>query len=98
MLNYFTRLAPRRAAKSEKSVERILRENTFILKLWRAEMSQLFQNGKIENGLTDRDAHTRVTLLGLKDAEWKILDGKMRIARDIDERLQGHVRKKCRAF
>jgi hypothetical protein len=53
-------------------------------------MTELFENGKIENVLTDRDSHTRFTLLGLKDAEWKILDGKMRIAGDFDEGFEGH--------
>jgi hypothetical protein len=53
-------------------------------------MSQLFQDRKVENVLTDRDSHTRFTLFRLKDAEWKILDRKMRLARDIDEGLERH--------
>ena len=90
MLNHFARFAPRRAAKGEKRVERILRENTSPLKLWRAEMSQLFQNRKIENVLTDRDAYAWFTLCRLKDAEWKILDRKMGVARNVNEGFEGH--------
>ena len=85
MLDYFARFAPRRTAQCEKRVERILRKNTSILKLRQAEVSLLFQNGKIDNVLTDRDSHPRFALLGLKDAEWKILDRKMRIARNVNE-------------
>ena len=48
-------------------------------------MSQLFQDRKIDNQLTDRDSYTRFTLLGLKDAEWKILDRKMRIRCDVNK-------------
>ena len=90
MLNHFARFAPHRTTKGEKRVERILQENTSPLKLWRAEMSQLFQNGQIENVLTDRDSDPRFALLGLKDAEWKILDGKMRIARNVNKGFECH--------
>jgi len=54
-------------------------------------MAEFFENGKIENVLTDRDSHARVTLLGLKDTEWKIFDWKMRIARDFDKSAQRRI-------
>src|SRR5213078_4433228 len=55
---------------------------------WRAEVSQLFQNRQIENVLTDRDADTRRTLYRLKDSKGQILDGKMRIASNVDKRFK----------
>jgi hypothetical protein len=103
MLNYFTRFAPPWPSESEKRIERILRENLSIhsagasgtadrqdrfFKLWQTEMSLLFQNGKIENVLTDCDAHTRRTLFWLKNSERQILDGKMRIASNVDKRFK----------
>src|SRR5260370_16979199 len=90
MVKHLASFPPRRRAKSKERVERILRENTSPLKLWRTEMSLLFENGKIENVLTDRDSHTWFALLGLEDAEWKILDGTMRIARNGNEGFEGH--------
>ena len=97
MLNYLARLTPRRPAESEKCIERILRENLSIhstgigdwfSEFWRAEVSQLFQNRQIENVLTDRDADTRRTLYRLKDSKGQILDGKMRIASNVDKRFK----------
>ena len=88
MLNYLPRFTPRRPTESEKCVERILRENLLPLKLWRAEESQLFQNRQIENVFTDRDADTRRTLFRFEDSKGQILDGKMRIASDVDKRFK----------
>ena len=88
MLNYLARLTPRRPAESEKCVERILRQNLLPLKLWRTEVSQLFQNRQIENVLTDRDADMRRTLFRFEDSKGQILDGKMRIASDVDKRFK----------
>src|SRR6266480_5034918 len=88
MLNYLARLTPRRPADSEKCVERILRENLLPLKLWRTEMSQLFQNRKIEYVLTDRNADTRRILLRFENSKGKILDGKMRIVSNVDKRFK----------
>src|SRR5438046_8949264 len=88
MLNYLARLTPRRPAESEKCVERILRENLLPLKLWRTEVSQLFQNRKIENVLTDRDADMRRTLFRFEDSKGQVLDWKMRIASNVDKRFK----------
>ena len=77
MLNDFTRLAPCRSAQREKGVKRIVRKHVLILKLGRAEMTQFFENGEIDNQIADRDSDTRFTPFGSKDAEWKILDGKV---------------------
>ena len=90
MLNDFTRLAPRWSAQCEKGVQRIFRKHMSILKLGVAEMTESFENGKIGNQITDRDSDSRFTQFGSKDAEWKTLDGKMRIGWDFDERLEGH--------
>ena len=88
MLNYLARLTPRRPADSEKCVERILRENLSPLKLWQTEVSQLFQNRKIENVLTDRDADMRRTLFRFEDSKGQVLDWKMRIASNVDKRFK----------
>ena len=48
-------------------------------------MTELFQHGKIDNQIADGDSYARFTLPRLKDAERKILDGKMRIRRDLDK-------------
>ena len=42
-------------------------------------MTELFQRGEINNQIPNRDAHTRFALLGLENAEGKILQRKMRI-------------------
>ncbi len=90
MLNDFSRSAPRRPAQREKRIQRIFRKHMSILKLGLAEMAELFENGKINNQIADCDSDTRFTPFPLKDAEGKILDGKVRIAWDFDERLERH--------
>src|SRR5437762_207916 len=68
MLNDFARLAPGRSPKGKKRVQGILRKNMSLhsafaqdrfLKLRRTEMSQLFQNRKIDNQIADRNSNTR---------------------------------------
>src|SRR5438067_9021881 len=88
MLNYLARLTPRRPAGSEKCVERILRENLSPLKHWQTEVSQLFQNRKIENELTHLDPHMRRTLYRFEDSKAHVLDCKMRIAPNVDKRFK----------
>ena len=49
-------------------------------------MSELFEHRKIDNQIADGDSHARFgSLFRLKNAEGKILDGKMRTGRDVDE-------------
>ena len=48
-------------------------------------MAEFFENGKIDNQITDRDSHPGLRLFRLENAEWKILNRKMRIAWDFDE-------------
>ena len=48
-------------------------------------MAEFFESGKIDNQIADGDSGARFTSFGLKDAEGQILDGKMRIGRDVDE-------------
>ena len=90
MLEDFTRFAPRWATQREKRVQRILRKHLSVPKFRRAEMTELLEHGKIDNQITDRDSDARFTFFRLKDTEWEILDGKMRVARDFKERLERH--------
>jgi hypothetical protein len=48
-------------------------------------MTKFLEHGKIDDQVTKRDSDTRFTFFQLKDPEWEILNGKMRIARDVDE-------------
>jgi hypothetical protein len=48
-------------------------------------MAEFFESGKINNQIADGDSGTGFASFRLKDAEGKILDGKMRIGRDVDE-------------
>ena len=54
-------------------------------------MTKSFKNGKIDNEITNGDSYTRVASFRLENAEWKILDGKMRIGWDVDERTKRHA-------
>src|SRR5438046_5831023 len=85
MLNDFARFAPRRTSQREKRVQGILRKHMSIMKLGRAKMTELFQDRKIDNQIADRDSDARFALFRLKDAEWEILDGKMRIGWNFDK-------------
>src|SRR5205809_4614570 len=89
MLNNFARFAPRRTSQREKRVQGILRKHMSIMKLGRAKMTELFQDRKIDNQIADRDSDARFALFRLKDAEWEILDGKMRIGWNFDKTAQG---------
>ena len=42
-------------------------------------MAEFFKNGKIDDQIADGDPGARFAPFRLKDAEWKILNGKMRI-------------------
>ena len=48
-------------------------------------MTEFFENGKIDNQIADRDSHPRLRLFRLENAEWKILNRKMRIFCDLNE-------------
>ena len=48
-------------------------------------MAEFFENGKIDNQIADGDSGARFASSGLKHSERKILDGKMRIRRNVDE-------------
>jgi hypothetical protein len=54
-------------------------------------MTEFFEHGKIDNQITDRDSDTRFTFFRLKDTEWEILNGKMRVGRDFDETAQRRI-------
>jgi hypothetical protein len=64
-----------------------------FLKFRGAEMAEFLENGKIDNQIADGDSSTRFALFWLKDSEGKILDGKMRVRCDFDERLEWHAEK-----
>jgi len=49
------------------------------------EVAEFFERGKIDNQIADGDSSAWFASSGLKDAEGKILDGKMRISRNVDE-------------
>jgi hypothetical protein len=51
-------------------------------------MAEFFENGKIDNQIADGDSGARFASFRLKDAERKILYGKMRIRRNVDKRLE----------
>ena len=48
-------------------------------------MPELFEDRKIGNQIADGDAGARFASFWLKDTQWKILYGKMRIRRNVDE-------------
>ena len=62
-----------------------------ILKFGRTEMTEFFKNGEIDNQIANRYSYTWLTLFRLKNAEWKILDRKMRIAQDVKETAQMRI-------
>ena len=53
-------------------------------------MPEFFENGEIDNQITDRYSNAGFGLFRLENAEWKILNGKMRIRRNVDERTKRH--------
>ena len=74
---------------SARKAFRAFSENT--RRFWNSgesEMPELLENRKIEHELADRDTHARRTLRRLENSEGKILDRKMRIGRDFDERFE----------
>src|SRR5438876_11719872 len=88
MLYHFPRLAPRRPAKSKKSVQSTFREDTPVLKLRHSEMTEFLENRQIEHEVANRDTNTRPVARRLEDTKRKILDRKMRIRQNFDERFQ----------
>src|ERR1043165_2688866 len=54
-------------------------------------MTKLFQHGNIDNQIADRHAYARLSILWLENAEGKILQWKMRIFCDLDERAKSHA-------
>ena len=48
-------------------------------------MAEFFESRKIDNQIADGDTRARFASFGLKDPEGKILDGEMRIRRNVDE-------------
>jgi len=59
--------------------------------LCKIEMAFFFENGKIDDALTDRDADARCTVARFENSEGKILDWKVRLARDVDKRFERHL-------
>ncbi len=50
-------------------------------------MTEVFQNRKVGNQIPEGNSCARFASLRLEDTERKILDGKMRIRRNFDERF-----------
>src|SRR5207245_689672 len=55
-------------------------------------MPSLFQHGKIDNVLTEGDTNSRPAIARFKDTERQILERKLRIGCDVDERFEWHGR------
>src|SRR5947207_5060612 len=56
-------------------------------------MSCLLQDGKIDNAVAEGDADPRQAGLWFKNAERKIFQREMRLARNVDERFKRHLEK-----
>jgi len=54
-------------------------------------LSRFFQNGKIDNVLAKRDANSRCPFARLENAKRQILQWKMRIGRNVDERFERNL-------
>ncbi len=54
-------------------------------------MAFFFENRQVGDVLTDRDADTRCTTARFENSEGKILDWKVRLARDVDKRFERHL-------
>src|ERR1051326_5432672 len=91
MLKDLPRLSPSRPAQPQKCIQGILRKHVLAFKLRRAKMTKLFQHGNIDNQIADRHAYARLSILWLENAEGKILQWKMRIFCDLDERAKSHA-------
>ena len=53
-------------------------------------MTEFFQRGEVKNQIPNRNAHTRFALSRLENAEGKILQRKVRIRCNFDERFEWH--------
>ena len=53
-------------------------------------MTEFFQLGEIKNQIPNRNAHSRFALSRLENAEGKILQWKVRIRCNLDERFERH--------
>ena len=53
-------------------------------------MTELFQRGEIKNQISNRNAHSRFALSRLENPEGKILQRKVRIRCNFDERFERH--------
>src|SRR6266436_5358826 len=91
MLKDLARLSPRRSAERKKRVERIFRKDFLASKFRRLKMAELFEDRKVDNQIADRDSYARLTVSRLKHAERQILNRKMRIGWDFDERFERHL-------
>src|ERR1043166_3265661 len=91
ILYYFPRLPPRRAPEGQKRVQRAFRENSPALKLRRSEMAKLLEHREIDHELANGDPNASAPLRRFKNTEGKILDGKMRIGRNFEERFHSRT-------
>src|SRR5947209_1668206 len=83
ILENLTHLLPRRAAQREKIIQRIAIEEFLIPEI--REMSCFFQNGEVHDVLAETNTGARSAIARFENAEWKILQRKMRIRRDLDK-------------
>jgi hypothetical protein len=54
-------------------------------------VTELFEHGKIDNKITDGDAYTRSAVFRFENPEGQILNRKMRMGRNFDERTERHA-------
>src|SRR6266478_3008311 len=91
MLKDLARLSPCRSVQRKKPVERIFRKDFSVSKFRRLKMAEFLEDRKINNQIADRDSHARLTVSRLKHAERQVLNRKMRIGWDFDERFERHL-------
>src|SRR5436305_3468342 len=60
-------------------------------------MTSVLEHGKIDNVLAERDADPRRIIARFKNPERKILQWKMRIRQNVDERFEWHYEKRFSA-
>src|SRR2546423_9737979 len=89
MLQDRPHFVPDRPALPEKMVERITGEEP--RRLSQIEMPRFLQDGKIDNVIAECDADARRAMRRFENTVGKVLQRKMRVARNVDERFKRHI-------
>src|SRR6266581_1754776 len=91
LLQKLANFAPRRSPERKKFIQPIARHSCRGLGRQIFEQSAAFQRGKIDNVLAQRDADSSRLVPRLENAERQILQRKMRVFCDLDERTKSHA-------